>query len=355
MPKSKCDKHLKNKIEICETYAVGVTPASLAVTPNNRYAYVVNSNNYEIAGSDTVTVLDLKNGVPKLTISHPSFDEPYRVAIDREGRYAYVTNSDSPKVVGGTGTVSVIDIASNQVVDVINGFDGPSGITIHKSTAYVTNYGAPGGLKSGFGKTISVVDLNTRKITATIEVDLAPASVIVSPDHKFLYVICYTTGMPGTGILDIIDRRTLTIVNRIPGLFGSFGIVASPNGKYVYVTNFGSNDFAPYGNTVSVIDLRLGRIVKNIEVGIQPSGIAIDPKGKYLYVSNYNSLYAGPGFQNLTYGEGLINIICLKKHVLVPPAISIGSTPSTLIMADDGKKLYVCKYAQNTVSTICLD
>ena len=329
---------------------MGINPSNLSVTPNGKYAYVTNSNNYGITGSDSVTVLNLRKGVPKLTIHDCSFVEPYRIAIDSHGKHGYVCNSGSPKTSESLGTVSIIDIETNKVSGVIEGFDGPGGIALSEKLAYVTNYGGPGGLGSGNGTTISVVDLKTNQIINTIIVDLAPSALILSSCHNFLYVTCYVDGNVGTGTLNIICTKTNKIITKIPGFSGPFGIALTTCGGRAYVTNFGSNNFAPYGTTVSVVNLKKQQIIKNIEVGIQPAGIAVSPN--FAYVSNYNALYAGPGFQNLTPGEGTISIICLKNNKVVCPNISVGQSPSSVILSPNCKKLYVCKYVQNTVAEI---
>jgi len=328
-------------------FNVGVNPANIAITPNGKYGYVANSNNYSIPGSDSVTILDLKKGISMLTIHDNSFVEPYRIAIDSGGKFAYVCNSGSPATVLEPGTVSVIHIKSNRVIALIEGFDGPGGIVITENIAYVTNYGAPGGLTSGNGKTVSVIDLTTRKIINTIVVDLAPAALALSPHENFLYVISYVDGTIGSGTLNIISTRTNTIINRITGFFGPFDIAITKDGRFAYVTNFGSNDFAPYGTTVSVVDLMMNSIINNIQLGIQPSGIAIS--NDFAYVSNYNTLYAKANFQNLTPGEGTINVVCLKCQKVIGPTISVGQSPSTITLSPDNNKLYVCKYVQNTV------
>ena len=92
---------MSNNIRVCETFNVGVNPANLAIHPNGKWAYVCNSNNFGIMGSDSVSVLNLHTGLPHLTIVDNSFHEPYRIAIDDHGHKAYVCNS-------GTTTVSII-------------------------------------------------------------------------------------------------------------------------------------------------------------------------------------------------------------------------------------------------------
>lgn len=326
-----------------EVFNVGVSPSSLAISDD--HAYVCNSNNYGIAGSDNITVLDLKKGVPKLTINDSSFNQPYRVAIRKHK--AYVTNSGSPSVIGQQGTVTIIDTKTNTVEGVINGFDGPTAIVLTKTKAYVSNYGATGGLGSGNGKTISVVDLKTKNIINTITVDLAPADLALSPCEKFLYSVNYTTGLPGAGTINIINRKTNIVTDTITGLFGPFGIAVSKE-NIAYVTNFGSNNFAPYGTTVSKIDMNKKFIEKNIEIGIQPAGVCISDFEDAVYVSTYNALYGDPvNFKNLTYGEATISKIEDDK---VTKVVKAGQTVSTLV-TNDGK-IYFTNYSQNIVQKL---
>ena len=44
---------------VIATIAVGDTPAGIAVTPNNLFAYVANNNNDAVPGGNTVSVLNL--------------------------------------------------------------------------------------------------------------------------------------------------------------------------------------------------------------------------------------------------------------------------------------------------------
>jgi DNA-binding beta-propeller fold protein YncE len=50
---------------VVATINVGVTPDGIAITPDNRFAYVANNNNYSLTGADTVSVLDLRNNTNK--------------------------------------------------------------------------------------------------------------------------------------------------------------------------------------------------------------------------------------------------------------------------------------------------
>lgn len=344
---------------VVATIPVGVTPAGLAVTPDSNFVYVANNNNYGISGVtsygitgvDSVSVINANTNLPLTIIYDPSFSEPYTVTINASGTKAYITNSNG-------STVSIIDIPSNTVIGTIGGFDGPSGfaITPNQTTAYVNNYGGPEGVMSGNGKTVRVVDLQTNSIVGSpITVGTAPAGLGVTPNGAYVYVINYIDGNPGTGTISIIRTSDNTVVGTIPGFSGPFSIAITPDGSFAYVTNFGSNNFEPYGTTVSVVDLSSNTIVKTISLGIQPSGLAITPDGRYAYASNYNTLYESPtGFQNLTPGQGTVNIIDIASNTVIPPIIAVDQSPANIAISPNGEFAYVSNYISNTVNVIAL-
>lgn len=336
---------------VVATINAGVNPAGIALTPDNRFAYVANNNNYGITGGNTVSVLNLVKNTVETTIRCDCFHEPYTITINAAGSKAYVTNSNA-------STISIIDVATNTVMKTVGGFDGPSGLVISPDgrNAYVNNYGGPGGLGSGNGKTVSVFDMQSETIVGPpIEVGLAPAALAISPSGDFVYTINYTTGDPGTGTISKIQTKTNSVVGApITGLSGPFAIAITPNGKFAYVSNFGSNNFSPIGSTVSVVDLDRSSITATISLAIQPSGMAITPDGKYAYASNYNTLYTGPNYSGLTAGQGTVNIIDIATNTVIAPTITVGQSPANIAISSDGKFAYVSNYTSGTVSVLAL-
>lgn len=324
----------------------GVTPAGMAILPTG-ILYVANNNNYGISGSDSVSVWDTNTNTVVTTILDASFNEPY--TITAVGSLLYVTNS------GGL-TITIIDSATNTVKQVVSGFDGPSGMAVTGSIGYVNNYGSAGGVGSGNGTTVSILNLTTNTIIGTITVGLAPAALAMQPASRVvstpkLYVINYETGNPGTGTISVVNVQSNLVIATIPGLFGPFGLAFTLDGSQLYVTNFGSNNFAPYGTTVSVISTASNTIVQTISTGgIQPSGIAASHRGGYMYVTLYNTLYAGSGFTNLTAGQGTLLAIPLQSD-LKPWRASVGQSPSAIVIRNDGR-LFVSNYTSNTVSSL---
>lgn len=333
------------------TTLVGDSPVNIAITPDNRFGYVANNNDDGIPGGDTVSVIDLKTNKVIKTISDPSFNQVYTVTINEQGSKAYITNSNS-------NSISIIDIATNTVVGVITGFDGPSGMAIMPNgrIAYVNNYGGSDGVGSGNGTTVRVVDLETNTIIGpAIVVGLAPAALAITPDGAFVYVINYTTGNPHTGQIAVIDTKNNTVIQTIHGLFGPYAIVITSDGNYAYISNFGSNNFSPIGKTVSVLDLKTNKIITNIDIGTQPAGIALSPNGAVIYVAIFNTLYLGANFTNLTAGIGIVRVINTKNNQLLSQKILVGSSPAGITISPNGKRAYVCNYGSNNVTVLDID
>ena len=75
-------------------------PVAIAITPDGKKAYVVNSNN-------TVSVIDVTTNMVTGVIS--GFSSPFAIAISPNGMNAYVINDT------GNGTISIIDVATEQL------------------------------------------------------------------------------------------------------------------------------------------------------------------------------------------------------------------------------------------------
>jgi len=330
------------------TIAVGDSPADIAITPDNRFAYVANDNNDSLPNGNTVSVIDLKSNTVVATISDPGFNQPYTITLNAAGTIAYVTNSNST-------TITLINTATNQVMGAIDGFDGPSGmvITPDGKKAYVNNYGGPNGVGSGNATTIRVVDLTTNAITGEpITVGLAPASLAITPDGAFVHVINYVDGNPGTGTISKLRTSDNTVVATILGFSGPFKIAITSDGKHAYVTNFGSNNFSPVGTTVSVVDLTNNAITSTINLGTQPAGIAITPDGRSALVSNYNTLYLGPKYTKLTPGQGTVDIIDIATNTVRCNSVIVGASPADIAISQDGTHAYVSYYSGNAIGVI---
>ncbi|RZL81900.1 MAG: hypothetical protein EOP32_13650 [Rhodococcus sp. (in: high G+C Gram-positive bacteria)] len=242
------------RMQVAQPITVGSNPSG-AVFAGTR-TYVANQ------GSKSVSVLDAGNAVVG---SVPVGTSPTGVAVDEvtPGKTrVHVTNS-------GSGTVSVIDTATNKVVATVGVGTTPTGVAVGevtpgKTRVYVTN--------SGSG-TMSVINTATNAV-ATVRVGTTPNAVAVNPAGTRAYVT-----NSGSGNVSVINTATNTVVATIGVGTTPNAVAVNPTGTRVYVTNRGSN-------TVSVIDTATNSVVGTVAVGSRPTSVRVTPDGSAAYVAS---------------------------------------------------------------------
>ena len=164
--------------------------------------------------------------------------------------------------------------------------------------------------------TVSVIDLTTNGVVATVDVGSQPSRVAVTPDRAFAYV----TNQEG-GSVSVLETATNTVVATIPVAGRPVGITISPDGERAYVANSGEQ-------VVSVISTATNTVLDAIDVGPgSPSRVALTPDGAFLYVSR---AFAPHG----------VAVISTETHEVVD-AIEVGSGPFGLAVTPDGAFAYV--------------
>jgi YVTN family beta-propeller protein len=162
---------------------------------------------------------------------------------------AYVANA-------GSSTVSVIDVASQTVTATVGVGDIPVGVaaTPDGSLAYVVNTGS---------NSVSVIDVATQTVTATVGVGASPQGVAVTPDGSLAYV----TNVASNNV-SVIDVATQAVTETVGVGTNPVGVAVTPDGSLAYVTNESSN-------SVSVIDVATQAVTATVGVGTSPSGVAV--------------------------------------------------------------------------------
>jgi YVTN family beta-propeller protein len=177
---------------------------------------------------------------------------PHPLAADP---FAYVSNQAS-------NNVSVIDTATNTVVDTVGVGGIPWGVAITPdgARAYVANTGS---------NNVSVINTATNTVSATVPVGNFPIGVAITPDGARAYV-----ANTGSNNVSVINTATNTVSATVP--VGSFpvGVAITPDGARAYVANGGPNN-------VSVINTATNTVSANVPVGSWPFGVAITPLEKY--------------------------------------------------------------------------
>jgi YVTN family beta-propeller protein len=77
--------------------------------------------------------------------------------------------------------------------------------------------------------------------------------------------------------ISVIDLELKRVTATIPIPPGPHGMVITPDNRWLYVASDGAS-------TVSVVDTATDKLVENIEVGKNPHGVAVTRDGKYVLV-----------------------------------------------------------------------
>ncbi len=154
-----------------------------------------------------------------------------------------------------------------------------------------------------------------------------PTGVVVSPDGKKVYVTNY-----GDKTVSIIDTATKAVITAVSVEKGPKEIAVTPDGTKVYVAN---SD----GGSISVIDTATNSVTNTVKVGGAPFGVAVNPAGTKAYVTNNDKYFST---------VSIIDISTDKVTATIP----VGPNPAGVAVTPDGTKVYVAINPYNAVSVI---
>lgn len=195
--------------------------------------------------------------------------------------------------------------------------EGPRGIAISDdgSRVFVCNY---------ISGTVSVINTRNKKVIRTIAVEQYPQNIILTHRGKRAYVTNY-----GSGSVSVIDTTTYAVGNITVGKH-PWGVVASRDGKHVYVTVRQDKEW------LAIIDTRTYAVSRVRGLPSPSISADISQDDSRLYISSTN-VPAGPYQDALT-------IISSKTFEIVN-IIKTEQYPSTVTVSPDGRKVYI----------VCLD
>jgi YVTN family beta-propeller protein len=185
------------------------TPLGIGLVDHN-IAYIA------LAIPNQVAVVNVSEG--KVLRKIPVGVCPYAIAISKDKRFAFVSNFGGPQARKGdrTETSAGTEVAVDEHSIALRG-------------------------------SVSVIDIQSRKVIKEITTRIHPESMTLSPDGNLLYV----SDESGDGI-SVVDTKTFKVVQTIntkpdPSLpYGSLttALTFSPNGKVLYAANAGNNAIA---------------------------------------------------------------------------------------------------------------
>jgi uncharacterized protein (TIGR03437 family) len=221
----------------------------------------------------------------------------------------------------GSNDVTIIDVASHFVIATVPVDTTPVQVNLSPdgNFVYVVNQDAsPTG-------TITLIDTRHNRVVKTLAVGLRPSQFAISPSQTTAYAI--NTGSDSVSVIDLSRSEVSATIpvghNPVSGTF-------STDGSLLYVVNQGAN-------SVSVVDTRANRVVTQIPVGTQPVEMVITFDSKFGYVSNQ--------------GSNSISELDLTANTN-DLTINVGNGPFDLALDPNEDFLYVTNVNSQSVSVI---
>jgi 6-phosphogluconolactonase (cycloisomerase 2 family) len=298
----------------------GVKPVALAVSGNYFQLYVANAASknvvhFSIADSGVLTKVD--------SITLP--ETPVALAVSAASNFLYVVYGSS------SATLAEYPLSSS----------GAIGAVASQQSLSVPGFASDSLVPTG----VALIPNNN--------------NTTVAPANNAVYVSAYdssaynpggtptSTANPGWVFGFIVGSNgALTPAANSPYQAGvkPSGITADPVSRFIYVTDFASNQLIGYSiqNSGSLNFLVNGPF----RTGNQPSAIAIDPRGKFIY--NANSLDSSIGGYTISLPTGTPSAIVSTSSVSV---FNTDTAPAAIALEPAiGRFIYTANYLGNSVS-----
>ena len=181
--------------------------------------------------------------------------------------------------------VTVVDVATNEIIGTIEVGDRPHGIAAPRShdVLYVA---------TEFDNGLTVIDPAKDTVTKKYRIfGNRPNEIDVTSDGRFVYL-----PILGHGVYEVFDTVEEQIVARLATNGFPHNVVMSPDDRYAYLSPMDrgrapAEALAEAGfpttlnEKIYVVDVRAHSVVATIPTGDAPRPIAISPNGKRLYVN----------------------------------------------------------------------
>jgi YVTN family beta-propeller protein len=241
----------------CSTFYSPSTsyPGGLALSNNGKSAYALLNQN------DTLTRIDLTANPPKQAEQIRVGNAPHSIVIGSNGATAYVSNEGgrpateadfqiysagteivADPVVGAatTGTVSVVDLSSMKVTASISTGLHPTGMAFYGRQLLVAN---------AYSDTISVIDTATKEVERTIDLGLpirvpgdrrsaygaGPNSIAVDGKKGVAYVALYNAN--AIAVVNLRDDERHPVIGMIPVAYAPCSVVLDQAQNALLVAN----------------------------------------------------------------------------------------------------------------------
>jgi YVTN family beta-propeller protein len=171
-------------------------------------------------------------------------------------------------------TVSLIDLTTGEVRATLPTGQGPHEVEVSADGrwAVVADYGVRG----ADGDTLTVIDVPAARVSRTIDLGehSRPHGMRWLDERR---VLVTTEGSRSVVVVDVVDGRITTVIPTDQDV--SHMVAVTPDGSRAFVANIGSG-------TVTVVDLENSSKVGDVVTGEGAEGVAVTPDGTQVWVTN---------------------------------------------------------------------
>jgi 6-phosphogluconolactonase (cycloisomerase 2 family)/uncharacterized caspase-like protein len=312
-----------------------------------RFLYVTNN------GSNSVSAYSMNPSTGALAAVTDSLfpvgTSPIGIAADPTGTHLYVANTYGDNVSAFTinpSTGALKELSGSPFA----GATGPEGIAIDPSGKFLyasNNNSATWDLGRKEWISGSAINSTTGAIAlgSFIAAGTRPRGIVVDPKGRFLYVT--NSGSDSVSAFTIDPRNGALKTNGSPSAAGASpeGISVDPTGSFLYVANESSANISAYA--INSITGAISKVVGSpFPAGASPHGVATDPTGKFLYVANSGS--ANVSVYDIHQGTGALTEVRGSPF----PA---GMAPLGIAVDRTGEFVYVANKGSANVSAYSID
>jgi 6-phosphogluconolactonase (cycloisomerase 2 family) len=323
----------------------GVGPVALAVTANYYHLYVANATSKTVVHFSIAT-----NGVLSKQESITLSAAPVALAVNSASNYLYVVSGTSSATLTEypLSNLGVIGTATSQQNLVVPAFPGdsivPTSVTVlaNNNNVYVATYDAsaynPGGTPTSaanpgwvFGYSVGSGGALTATGGSPYKAGVKPSGITGDPVNRFVYVTDFASNeligysIQSGGVLNFLVNGPFKTGNE------PSAIVIDPRGIYIYVSDAldsaitGYNIALPTGTPSAIVNSNSSLVYAT---DTQPVAIALDPAlGRFVYTANRlgNSI---SGFR-LNPDTGVVTTTQATPY-------PTGANPTALVMVPHG-------------------
>lgn len=288
-----------------ETHAFFGRPTDIALSPSGLQVFAKLTGELMIVDAKTwKVVLDLPYPVKEQGSMHG-------LAVSKDGKRVFVTGS----------TKYLLEARCNAH----GGWNWQRPIALAKGTVHATGIALSGDERTAFvcasiTNCLTVVDLESGKIRATVPTGVCPWGVVLSPDRRTAYISNFggrhprkgEHAEPSAGTPVAVDDRSISI-----------------------------------SGTITRVDLEGLKATGELDVGLHPSDLELSADGRRLFVANSNS-------DSVSVIDTAAWKVQETINVRPDDKLPFGAISNALALSPDGRTLLVANGGNNAVAVVAL-